>query len=78
MGKVKDFYHDEIVLQQRLKDIKEQFSKYVKSEGCGCCENSEEHKEAANALGELLDFDKFPEGPGYETGYNFYEVKSSN
>ena len=42
------------------------FALYVKSEGCSCCRDNEEHEEAAAAIGKLLKVPKYKDGSGYD------------
>jgi hypothetical protein len=71
MGKVKEHFHDQIVMDQKLEEIKEQFALYIRSEGCSCCRDDIPHKEAEDRLGELLGFPRYKD----DSGYNFSEDK---
>lgn len=51
-----------------LQEVKKAFSDYVKSEGCSCCCDIDAHNEASIRIGELLGFEKYEDG----SGYNFY------
>ena len=51
-----------------VDNIKEAFQRYVASEGCSCCQDTEEHDKAKDDLGKLLGFPKYGDG----SGYNFY------
>lgn len=51
---------------QTLEKIKEAFSEYYKSEGCGCCQDMDAHEEAAKKLGKLLDYPQYDDGSGYD------------
>lgn len=46
--------------------IRQALANYIASEGCGCCENYEMHREAAAELAELLDVPKHDGGSGYD------------
>ena len=61
-------------LEKRLAKVRKQFKRYVKSEGCSCCRDGDVHTKAANKLGKLLGFEKYP-GPhdNYGINYDFYE-----
>lgn len=48
------------------KKMREAFSKYKRSERCGCCRGSN-YEENAAVIGELLGFKKYKDG-----GYDFY------
>lgn len=56
------------VSEDFIQKIKIAFSDYVRSEGCSCCRNIDDHKDAEVRLGELLDYPKYEDG----SGYNFY------
>ena len=62
-----DEYHD-----KQIEEIKTAFSRYVRTEGCSCCEDIDGHKAAAKELGELLKFPKFDDGE-----YDFYKQTES-
>lgn len=49
-----------------LLKIKKAFSDYVRSEGCSCCQDKAKHDDAAERLGELLGFEKYKDGFGYD------------
>jgi hypothetical protein len=54
--------------QDPLKEIKEAFQRYRRSEGCGCCSVLIDHREATDDLGRLLGFPRYDD----DSGYNFY------
>lgn len=60
-----------------MKDFKKQIrnalADYMASEGCSCCENTEEHKKAETRLAKLLRIPKYSDGSGYDFGK--YETK---
>ena len=56
-------------LCRRISDIREAFAEYVRAEGCSCCRDMEAHIAAADRLGELLGFERYADGGGYD----FYE-----
>ena len=57
-----------------LDALRKSFSKYVKTEGCSCCQDEVPHSIAAAEIGELLGFEKYKDG----SGYNFYELPINN
>lgn len=57
-----------------LDALRKSFSKYVKTEVCSCCEDEVPHSIAAAEIGELLGFEKYKDG----SGYNFYELPINN
>lgn len=54
---------------KKVNEIRTAFTKYYRSEGCGCCQDNPAHKEAEMELGELLNFNKYSD----DSGYDFYE-----
>lgn len=70
MSKMKDHYHDQIMLEQKLAEIKEQFGIYIQTEDNYTCNSPRfiKHLNARDALGELLGFPKHIDGSG---AYNF-------
>ena len=38
---------------------------YMRSEGCGCCQDHDAHKEAEAVLGKMLKVPKYKDGSGY-------------
>lgn len=59
---------------ERLRaDVRTAVADYMRSEGCACCQNIEDHKDHKERLAELLDVPKYEDGSGcdfgrYETG----------
>lgn len=49
-----------------LKKIRVQLSRYIKTEGCSCCQNVEPHRKAQDTLGELLVFKQYDDKSGYD------------
>jgi len=49
-----------------LNEVRTAFADYCYSEGCSCCESTDDHKEAMAKLGELLKIDKYDDGSGYD------------
>ena len=43
------------VLHEDVQKIKQALVQYINSEGCGCCENDDEHEAAEKTLAELFD-----------------------
>ena len=62
-------------INSEIKKFKKQVlvavSAYVRSEGCGCCSNIEQHREHLNTLGKLLNAPKYKD----DSGYNFHDIK---
>lgn len=56
------------------KQIKNAIADYVASEGCFCCENTEEHQKAKLRIAKLLRIPKYDDGSGFDFGK--YETKS--
>lgn len=40
--------------------------KYMKSEGCSCCQDTDAHKDHTKRLAELLKVPAYADGSGYE------------
>ena len=56
-------------LEEFKKLVRELIANYMRSEGCSCCQDIEEHADVKRRLGELLDCGKY-DG---EDNYNFYQ-----
>lgn len=50
------------------ESIRQAVADYMRSEGCGCCENTEAHKEHEKRLAELLNVPKYDDQSGYDFG----------
>lgn len=48
--------------------IREAVANYMRSEGCGCCEDREAHKEHTKVLAELLGVEMYEDKSGYNFG----------
>jgi len=48
-----------------LDEIRTAFADFIRSEGCSCCQDVEEHKKAAAKLAELLEVPRYSDGFGY-------------
>ena len=59
--------------QNELKELRQAVADYMSSEGCGCCEDVDAHKEHTKRLGKLLRVPKYKGGSGYNFGK--YETK---
>ena len=46
--------------------LREAVANYMRSEGCGCCEDCEAHIEHARILAGLLDVPMYNDGSGYD------------
>lgn len=53
-------------MNKELNKIRKVLADYINSEGCSCCENTEEHKIAKKKLAELLDVPKYKDESGYD------------
>lgn len=53
-------------LKNLRKELRKALGEYIESEGCSCCENIEDHKEAAEKLAKLLNVPKYKDGSGYD------------
>jgi chemotaxis regulatin CheY-phosphate phosphatase CheZ len=51
-----------------IREIRAAVADYMKSEGCDCCSNTEEHKKAKKRLAKLLNVPKYEDGSGYDFG----------
>lgn len=60
-------------LEMLKAKLRKAFGDYKSSEGCSCCENYEDHKEAAKEIAELLDVEPYDDG----SGFDFYQYSSS-
>lgn len=49
-----------------LKEIRQAFADYYKSEGCSCCRDGENHRKAESRLADLLKPDKYEDGSGFD------------
>ena len=49
-----------------IEQIKSAFSRYVKTEACGCCQDPIGHKEAEKRLAELLNPEPYEDGSGWK------------
>jgi uncharacterized protein YhaN len=56
-------------LEEFKKLVRELIVNYMRSEGCSCCQDLEEHAKNKKELGELLDCGKYDD----EDNYNFYQ-----
>ncbi len=57
-----------------VDELRKLFSDYVKTEGCSCCQDEVPHSIAAAGIAELLGFEKYKDG----SGYNFYELPNKS
>lgn len=55
------------------KKIRTALANYIRSEGCSCCRNIEEHEKDTATLAKLLKIPKYSDGSGYDFGK--YETK---
>ena len=49
-----------------IKEIREAFADYVASEGCSCCENMDDHKEARERIAKLLGVPRYSDDSGWD------------
>jgi hypothetical protein len=54
------------------KQIRTAIADYISSEGCGCCQNVDAHKEHMSAIGKLLNMKKYSDKSGYD--YSLYKT----
>lgn len=70
MGILNDYVQEQLrlfaVSGSVLKEIRQAFADYCRSEGCSCCRNKEEHDKAEEKLAEILKPDKYEDGSGYD------------
>lgn len=59
-------------MSEKLETIRRVLADYMRSEGCSCCERTDDHKEAARLLAGLLDVPMYEDG----SGYDFYRFAS--
>ncbi len=52
----------------KIKTIKQLIADYMASEGCSCCESTEEHDIVKEKLARLLHIPKYKDGSGYDFG----------
>jgi methionine aminopeptidase len=50
----------------KLEAIRRAVADYMRSEGCGCCQNVEAHKKHEAALAGLLEVPSYRDGSGYD------------
>ncbi len=50
---------------EQRKEIRRAVADYMNSEGCGCCQNREKHREHKAVLAKLLRVKKYPDGSGF-------------
>lgn len=50
-----------------ISQVRTAFADYVKTEGCGCCEDGEGHNAAMEKIAPLLEIEKYEDGSGYDT-----------
>ena len=62
-------------LEEFKKEILELIANYMRSEGCTCCQNREEHEDVKRRLGELLDCGKYDGEDEYN--FNQYTTKDN-
>jgi len=56
--------------------IRRLIADYMFSEGCSCCQNTEDHDEARTALAELLHVKPFSDGSGHD--FSLYRTRMGN
>ena len=52
----------------KLKAIRTAVADYIRTEGCGCCSNRDEHKKQAAIIGKLLRVPQYSDKSGYNFG----------
>ena len=56
------------------KKLREALANYMHSEGCGCCQDEDAHKEQEEILALLLDVEPYADGSGYDF-YKYATIK---
>lgn len=51
---------------QQLEAIRQALADYMRSEGCGCCEDHDDHKKAEEELATLLAVPMYKDRSGYD------------
>lgn len=49
-------------------ELRNAVADYIGSEGCSCCQNIDEHKQAEERVARLLNVPKYKDGSGYDFG----------
>lgn len=49
-----------------IKELRNAFADYVRSEGCSCCQDTKKHDKAARRLGTLLRVEPYADGSGFD------------
>jgi hypothetical protein len=55
-------------MTEELKEIRAALADYMASEGCGCCERTDEHKAAEARLAKLLKVPAYKDKSGFDFG----------
>ncbi len=55
-----------MTLREFKKKLRTAVADYMRSEGCGCCGDSEAHRQHTEALAKLLNVRKYKDGSGYD------------
>ena len=55
-------------MTEELKAIRAALADYMASEGCGCCENTDEHNAAEARLAKLLRVPAYDDNSGFDFG----------
>lgn len=56
------------------KKLRKALAEYMWSEGCSCCESTDNHAEHKETLAKLLNVPKYPDGSGYD--FDRYRAKA--
>lgn len=59
-------------LEGKVSELRTAFANYHASEGCSCCRDSDNHRDAEHAIGELLEVSKHDDDSGYD--FNQYQT----
>jgi len=55
-------------MTDKEKQIRQAIADYMRSEGCSCCQNIDDHKAHTARLAKLLSVKKYKDGSGYDFG----------
>lgn len=53
-------------MEKKLENIRKAVADYMRSEGCDCCQNREEHEKHTAYLASLLEVPMYDDASGYD------------